>query len=160
MTTRNSTTLLIGDLLREYGVLGLRIGEAFAGRHAMEHVDLRALTIISQAERDGEPETVRGLRERLGLSSGGTTLVVDRLERAGHVQRARDPHDRRVVRLTITPDGAATGRRYFGGLATGLAAVAAGFADDELDTVRRFLAGVVTMTGEHLADIAAADQRE
>jgi DNA-binding MarR family transcriptional regulator len=37
-----------------------------------------------------------------GLSTGAVTGVVDRLERAGYVTRARDPQDRR--RVIVGPD--------------------------------------------------------
>jgi hypothetical protein len=37
-----------------------------------------------------------------GLSTGAVTGVVDRLERAGYVTRAQDPHDRR--RVIVAPD--------------------------------------------------------
>ena len=42
------------------------------------------------AEGNGTPLTAGQLREHLGLSSGGASLVIDRLERAGHIHRARD----------------------------------------------------------------------
>jgi DNA-binding MarR family transcriptional regulator len=142
----------IGDLLRTYGLLALRLGEAVAGRLGMEHVDMRALGLIAQAQRDGAPHTVTGLRERLGLSAGGTTLVLDRLERAGHVQRVRDSNDRRALRLLVTAEGAGAGRHHFGGLATRLEAVGAEFTEDELATVHRFLEAVVDMTGAHLEE--------
>ncbi|MGA6161474.1 MarR family winged helix-turn-helix transcriptional regulator [Amycolatopsis magusensis] len=150
MAARNSTTARIGELLRDYGLLGLRMGEAFAERLGMEHVDLRALTLIGQADRAGTPQTVSGLRHQLGLSAGGTTLVLDRLERAGHVQRVRDARDRRAVRLVLTADGRDAGRQYFGGLSERLRDVATDFSEDDLTTVRRFLEAVIELTGEHL----------
>jgi len=62
--------------------------------------DLRALVAIMSAEGNGTPLTAGQLREHLSLSSGGASLVIDRLERAGHIRRARDdPADNRVVHL-------------------------------------------------------------
>lgn len=37
------------------------------------------------------------LGERTKLTTGPTTRLVDRLEKAGYVRRAADPHDRRKV---------------------------------------------------------------
>ncbi|MGH2746121.1 MAG: MarR family winged helix-turn-helix transcriptional regulator, partial [Thermoleophilaceae bacterium] len=48
--------------------------------------------------------TATDLGQRLGLSSGGVTMLVDRLERAGHVERQPHPRDRRKRVLSITPD--------------------------------------------------------
>ena len=47
------------------------------------------------------------LAEKLLKSGGNLTLVVDNLEKAGHVQRERDPADRRFVVVRLTPKGQA-----------------------------------------------------
>lgn len=39
-------------------------------------------------------------------SAGNLTLVVDNLERDGHVKRTREPDDRRRIRVSLTPQGA------------------------------------------------------
>lgn len=45
------------------------------------------------------------LGQRMMLSKAPVTGLVDRLERAGLVERHPDEHDRRVSRVTITPAG-------------------------------------------------------
>jgi DNA-binding MarR family transcriptional regulator len=45
------------------------------------------------------------LAERLLVSGGNITGIIDRLERDGYVYRARDDHDRRVVRALLTEKG-------------------------------------------------------
>jgi MarR family 2-MHQ and catechol resistance regulon transcriptional repressor len=47
------------------------------------------------------------LAEKLLKSGGNLTLVVDNLEKAGYVQRERDPADRRFVVVKLTPKGEA-----------------------------------------------------
>ncbi len=47
------------------------------------------------------------LAEKLLKSGGNLTLVVDNLEKAGYVQRERDPADRRFVVVKLTPKGQA-----------------------------------------------------
>ncbi len=47
------------------------------------------------------------LAEKLLKSGGNLTLVVDNLEKAGHVLRERDPADRRFVVVKLTPKGQA-----------------------------------------------------
>jgi MarR family transcriptional regulator, 2-MHQ and catechol-resistance regulon repressor len=42
---------------------------------------------------------------KLLKSGGNTTLVVDNLEKHGLVARHRDEHDRRVVKVELTPEG-------------------------------------------------------
>ena len=47
------------------------------------------------------------LAEKLLKSGGNLTLVVDNLEKAGHVLRERDPADRRFVVVRLTEKGQA-----------------------------------------------------
>lgn len=48
------------------------------------------------------------LAERIGMTSGGATSLIDRLERDGYVARGTDPDDRRRQIVTLTAKGAAT----------------------------------------------------
>ena len=56
-------------------------------------------------EEDGQ--AMKALGERLGLDSGTLTPLLKRLEGQGLVTRARDPDDERLVRIRLTPQGAA-----------------------------------------------------
>ncbi|WP_235438665.1 MarR family winged helix-turn-helix transcriptional regulator, partial [Streptomyces yangpuensis] len=76
---------------------------------------------------------------RLGLNSAGTTAVIDRLERLGHVARVRDEHDRRRILLRVEPAAIRLGREFFGPLIDGVLGVLDSFGPAERDTVRRFL---------------------
>jgi DNA-binding MarR family transcriptional regulator len=52
-------------------------------------------------------QSVGGIGERLGLDSNTLTPLIKRLEAAGHVRRARDTEDQRVVRVELTQSGRA-----------------------------------------------------
>jgi DNA-binding MarR family transcriptional regulator len=54
------------------------------------------------------------LSEELGLTSGGTTYLVDQLESAGLVERLYGtvPEDRRAVVIRLTPSGQAASERF------------------------------------------------
>jgi len=109
-----------------------------------------------QAEGAGEPLTPGRLGEHLGLSSGATTAVIDRLERADHVSRSRDGHDRRRVTLHYGATAARVGREFFGPLGTKMDAFLAGYSDAERAAVRRFLTDVNAMMRRHRADVREA----
>ena len=55
--------------------------------------------------------TMRDLGRAVVISKSGLTGLVDRMARAGLVERAGDPDDRRIVHVTLTPAGAAVYRR-------------------------------------------------
>jgi DNA-binding MarR family transcriptional regulator len=54
--------------------------------------------------------TMRELGRAVVISKSGLTGLVDRMQRAGLVERSGDPDDRRVVHVTLTRAGAETYR--------------------------------------------------
>ncbi|MFI2103255.1 MarR family winged helix-turn-helix transcriptional regulator [Isoptericola sp. NPDC019693] len=61
--------------------------------------------LLLHALRDGGPQRVQALADRLGIDASTVTRQVVSLERAGRVQRSRDPHDGRAVLVSATADG-------------------------------------------------------
>jgi len=49
------------------------------------------------------PSTPSRLAGWTGLSSGGVTVALDRLEKAGYIRRATNPGDRRSLLITLMP---------------------------------------------------------
>jgi DNA-binding MarR family transcriptional regulator len=72
------------------------------------------LDALEHLEADG-PLTQRQLGERLSLTSGAITMLVDRLERLGLVRRGPHPTDRRYILLELSPEAV---KRAPAGLAT------------------------------------------
>jgi DNA-binding MarR family transcriptional regulator len=145
---------IVIDALRRYGTDSGRIGHAFAELHRLQAADLRALVAIMSAEGNGTPLTAGKLREQLNLSSGGASLVIDRLEQAGHIRRARDhPTDNRVVHLRYTDQGRATGLAFFGSLGDRAHAILDGFTDDELQVIARFITAMADSAHQHVQEL-------
>ncbi|MET9909941.1 MarR family transcriptional regulator [Streptomyces sp. NPDC006476] len=63
--------------------------------------------VLATLRRAGEPYTLspRQLSATLMLTTGGMTGRLDKLERAGLLRRAPDPHDRRALQVTLTEKG-------------------------------------------------------
>jgi DNA-binding MarR family transcriptional regulator len=140
----------IVELLRTYSLAAQHVGHAFAQRHGLHPTDLQALIAVMHAEAAGEPLTPGRLGERIGLSSGATTAAIDRLERSGHLRRTRESPDRRVVHLRYGHRGMALAMEFFRPLGARTDEVMAGFTDEDLATVRRFLAGMTdALTAHH-----------
>src|SRR2546423_13601021 len=72
--------------------LSRRLGVAVADLDALEHLELAGA--LSQRE----------LAERLLLTSGAVTQLVDRLERMRLVSRRAHPSDRRITLVELAPD--------------------------------------------------------
>ena len=98
--------------------------------------------------------TPGALREHLGLCSGRTSYVIDRLANAGHVRRARDhPHGSRVVHVRDTEQGMGTVTTFFGPLDQRTQAVIDQFSPAEQDTSFRFIAGADESMNAHLIEL-------
>ncbi|MFG3497098.1 MarR family winged helix-turn-helix transcriptional regulator [Streptomyces sp. NPDC047928] len=122
-----------------------RLVHGFAASQGLHATDVQALAAILDAE---EPLTPGRLRERLGLTSGAVTACLDRLERAGHVRRARESADRRVVHLHYVEGARAAARTWFQPLAQATSGTRERFDAAELATVLRFLTELNGRLGE------------
>jgi DNA-binding MarR family transcriptional regulator len=91
-----------------------RFLEIFSAAHELHTTDMTALNLIMAAR---SPMTPGALAKALNLSASATTSVLDRLARAGHVVRERDPDDRRRVELHVLADAQALAARFFQPLA-------------------------------------------
>lgn len=128
--------------MRRMTVESERLAHEFAGRHDLHSTDFQALVHVMHAEGRGRPLSPGELGQALSLSSGATTAVVDRLERAGHIRRDRDPQDRRKVRLRWAEHGMAVAQDFFGGLLPLRQDVMGAMSDADLRVVRQFLAAM------------------
>ena len=136
-------------LLRRLALELDAVGERFAELHGLGRTDVRAMVAIMDAARRGEALTAGALGRAVDLSSASVTALVDRLERAGHVRRVRDPQDRRRVVLEMSESAMAAGGQFFGGLQRDLVAAMEGYADEELTAVRRFLTEMTEVIVRH-----------
>ncbi|GCB50032.1 MarR family winged helix-turn-helix transcriptional regulator [Streptomyces sp. NL15-2K] len=132
----------IVHLLRAVTVeLGLHSAR-FANRNAMHPTDVRALIALMDASRAGEEMTAGRLGAVLGLNSAGTTALVDRLERAGHVRRVRGERDRRKVVIEVSEGAVELGWDFFGPLIGRAVDLLQGYDERELAAIRGFLGGM------------------
>nr|WP_142214909.1 MarR family transcriptional regulator [Streptomyces sp. SLBN-118] len=81
------------QIYRQYLSAVMLHGHASARACDLGATDLYALNILQLAGAMTPGE----LGARTGLTTGPTTRLIDRLERAGYVRRAADPGDRRKV---------------------------------------------------------------
>lgn len=92
---------------------GNRLRRTFASESELHDTDFRALAIICMTASRRDHVTPAVLGERLSLSSAAVTYVVDRLARAGLVERLPDPLDGRRVILRRSAKGRSLVGRFF-----------------------------------------------
>ena len=115
MPTRDRAALVedVVALLRAFDAAQDLIDEAVTAAAGVDATELRALELVS---RHGGL-TAGALAAELGLTTGAVTGLVDRMNRAGYLEREDDPQDRRRVIIRLTAAGSAWERRTFGPLA-------------------------------------------
>jgi DNA-binding MarR family transcriptional regulator len=91
------------------------------------------------------------LGERLSLSSGSVTALLDRLERLGWANRERHPDDRRKVLVRLTAAGEEVAERDLGPLDLVIQRALARFPRSERLIIERFLAKAADAAAELVA---------
>ncbi|MEU3459554.1 MarR family transcriptional regulator [Streptomyces sp. NPDC006733] len=136
-TSRQDFARLLQRLSAEMNMLS----HDFAAAQGLHATDVQALLAVMNAARSSHPTpaTPSWLSQELSLTSGAVTAVLDRLERAGHVRRARDGVDRRQVQIHYNPGAGSLAAAWFQPVGASTDAVRAEFTDAELGTVTRFL---------------------
>ena len=147
-------------LLRQLTVESDRFAEIFGEKQRMHRTDLNALAVIMDARWSGVPMSPTRLAEALHLSASATTSVLDRLEASGHVERTRNPHDRRKVELRVADKALELGRDFFGPLDRAFTRAWAQFGDADREVIARFLTASIDATVTVRADLAARPDRK
>jgi DNA-binding MarR family transcriptional regulator len=119
-----------------------------ASRLSLPTTDVSALEHLMQEPTLGPVE----LAHRLGITTASTSVLVDRLERAGHLVRKPHASDGRRRSLEVTPHAQA---EVFGVLAPLFRALEqhdASYSAKEQAVVQRYLRGVVEVYDRFLDD--------
>lgn len=116
-----------------------QMGRVFAGKQNLSANDFRALLHVMVAEQAGSPLTAGELRERMGLSGGAITYLVERMIGSGHLLREPDPADRRKVLLRYADHGMAVAEEFFAPLAERSHAALSELSDADLRGAHRVL---------------------
>ncbi|WP_208019869.1 MarR family winged helix-turn-helix transcriptional regulator [Labedella gwakjiensis] len=132
------------DALRHYAVGYQDSAHRLARWMDLPIVDGTALGEIIWAEYEGSPLTPSRLSARVGLTSGATNALVNRLEDRGLVARSRENQDRRIVTLRATDLARERASAFLDPSATALEAALGDYDDETLEAVgsilRRFAA--------------------
>jgi MarR family transcriptional regulator for hemolysin len=95
--------------------------------------------LILLSLKSGRPETQRQLADAVGIRGATLTHHLEGLERNGLVARERDPLNRRVQKVALTPTGEEAFERMRGAALAFDGQLREGFSDNELETLRTLL---------------------
>ena len=126
--------------LRDWAVGFTELHHHLGGWMGLPTSDANALGQLVWAAEGGAPLSPAELSRRLGMTSGATTVLLDRLERAGLVVRSRESTDRRRVTVRPSPEGRERARAFLAFAGTEIAEAARSSDEQELRVVTAFLA--------------------
>jgi DNA-binding MarR family transcriptional regulator len=111
------------------------------------------LDTLEHLEADG-PLTQRDLGERLALTSGAITMLVDRLEHGGWVHRRPHPSDRRYTLIELSPNAIERAPPGLHNYHAAIAALIASVPKAHRDIIRVFLDAAGNAASETAAELA------
>jgi DNA-binding MarR family transcriptional regulator len=100
---------------------------------------LPAFDLLAQIDRPPRGPTMSELSQRLMVSKGHVTDLVERLEGKGLIERRADPSDGRVQRVHLTPEGVALFARMAPAHNRWLAELMGGMAPEKLERLHELL---------------------
>jgi DNA-binding MarR family transcriptional regulator len=132
--------------IRTVAARSVLMTDTVAGLVGLHSTDLKCLDLLllSGATTAGE------LARHTGLTTGATTAVIDRLERAGFVRRLRDPGDRRRVLVETRPSRVKQIEPLYQRLAEATGKLNAGYDARQLAVVVDYLSGAIDLVAEHV----------
>lgn len=129
--------------LRRYGAAESDMRKRTRKSMSMNDTDLAALRYLLNAQAGGRSMGAKDLASLLEISSASVSVMLERLERHGHVQRSAHPTDRRASIIEATEAGAAEVAATLGPLHGRMLEVAEAMPDEDVVAVHRFLTAMI-----------------
>jgi DNA-binding MarR family transcriptional regulator len=119
---------------REYGISTTLFRNAVGQRLGVNVTDMECLALLFFKGISNPTE----LGAYTGLSSGATTAMLNRLERAGLIIRKPNPHDRRGSLIEVNKDSVAMVGPMFAATREGQDKLVASYSAEELELLSEF----------------------
>ncbi len=129
--------------------------ETAAAAFGLGITDMKTLSILL---REGAMTAGR-IAERLSLTTGAVTNLIDRLERRGLVIRQRDAQDRRKVIVTVDEGKLRAGDNVYESIGKEFARILRSYTISELEFLIRYHEQTIGMTRREIAKLAKAKNR-
>lgn len=143
----------LGLAMRKTSAQGVLFSQAVADRVGMNPADVECLDILSESG----PVTAGELAELTGLTTGAVTGLIDRLEKAGYVQRERDLSDRRRVIVQPLPKAQNDFLPLYEGLQQAIGRVCSSYSDEQLNLLLGFFSRLEPIFYQEIARLRGHD---
>jgi DNA-binding MarR family transcriptional regulator len=154
---RDQLQAALEQTIRRTGANSVIVSQTIADRLGINPTDLECCDLLFM----NGPLTAGKLAELTGLTTGAITGVIDRLERAGLVERQRDPRDRRkvIVRLLVESERVRRIGALYEPLSRAMDEILARYSDDELALIVDFTTRTAAVVPAVIPQMEAAAAR-
>jgi DNA-binding MarR family transcriptional regulator len=150
---RNALILRVGmELGRELSTVSVFFHQSIATKLGINVTDTRCFELMSRYAQG--PLTAGDLARHTGLTTGAVTGILDRLEKAGLVERFRDASDRRKVFVRPRLEALQRVARLYQGLAAASLKHASAYSTKELELVKDYLEGSLQVLRDQAAKLS------
>jgi DNA-binding MarR family transcriptional regulator len=125
----------VGQEVRQVGAQSALVSDAVASRFGLHPTDLECLDVIFLRGQ----ATAGELAQATGLTSGAATALIDRLERAGYVERTSDPADGRRVMVRARTKAIAPIAAVYAPMQKRMFELWSSYGERELEVIADFL---------------------
>lgn len=129
----------------EYGINAVLFRNAIGRKLGLNITDSECLSVLGTKGISTPTE----LAHYTGLTTGSTTAMLDRLEKAGFITRRRNPKDRRGVLIEINRESAKTTGPMVAGVQKAHRELIASYSAAELEVIADFLTRFTENVKEH-----------
>ena len=154
--TKQELADLIGDQFRINQNRSGLFDEIANAHLGINQTDNRCLDVLTRLG----PITAGELAREAGLTTGGVTSVVDRLERAGYARRVRDQEDRRRVVIEVEPEFFERAMVFWGPMKEAWDAQAAKLTYEQLEFLLQFMTDSNALGAEQIERIRDLPQTQ
>ena len=131
--------------IREFIAGAILNNQRVADRLGINYTDQQVLNLVDLLS-DAKPGA---LAELTGLTTGGITMSLDRLGKAGYVRRERNPRDRRSVIIRMAPERRRKILELHQTAGQVMAKIFAGYREEELELILDFFGRTNRARVEH-----------
>jgi DNA-binding MarR family transcriptional regulator len=117
--------------LREFIAGSIMYNQQVADRVGLRLTDMQCINVLDLMG----PSTPGELARSTGLTTGGVTVMLDRLEKGGYVKRVPNPRDRRSVLVRLNPTKLKKMQAFYGEINERMAVLLDETPDRELRSV-------------------------
>ena len=138
--TREELLKSLGEKGREFIAKVILSNQKIAEELKINTIDLQCLSVIELLGGAAKPSEIAKMT---GLTTGGVTVMLDRLEKKGFIERMPNPEDRRSIVVKISTKKIAKLHEIYESKALSTEKIISSYSDEELSIILDYFSKIL-----------------